>query len=778
MADPLSPVPAPKELGASLSEISRALEDLRERVQQLGGRGAESGPPAEARGDAIVAVDAAVLGSLQEALGLPSSGHPPAEMFGIAMDRTARLLEADRSMLFLLDPERGTLQPTAARGFRRDDLGGVSISSGEGLVGRAFLEGRALSYSRPADATPTDPFIARFPVRDAVAVPVRADDQVVGVLYAGRRGRSVPFTADDVQLLLVIADRVATACAQQRLVDRVTDHVAWMRDLEAFSSQTLVECDLTETLAQACETGCRLLRVRMAALGLPDGQGGLRLASASGLPSGAAAAWDARGDGGLLREVLDSRAPVARRDLRDEPAGAERFLREAGIRGCLVVPLRVNERSVGALYLGDERPRDFSADEVAAAQVLGSLAALAVENHRLFGEVRAAFDALAAAQERMVQSEKSRALGEMASGVSHEFNNILAIILGKIQLMTARAADEGVRESLGQVEEAAWRAADIVRRLQAFASTRLDDATAVTDLNTLVQDAVTLTRGLWKDEAETRGARIEVVTDLGETPPVAGSTAELREAVINLVLNAIDAMPRGGRLGLSTRARDQGVELLVSDSGEGMPEEVRRRAFDPFFSTRSPQRTGLGLSVVHGIVSRHRGRVDVASEEGRGTTVTLWFPGAPPAPGTGQEPVVAVPAREAQAPEGERGPDSVLVLEDEEQIREMLVEALVQAGYRVEAAADGLSGLARFQREPFDAVLTDLSLPERSGLEVARAIKRLRPDTPVVLITGWGHLLDPARMRESGVDLTLVKPFRLERVLAVVAEALRLRRRA
>ncbi len=772
--------PDPRELGASLSEISRALEHLQDRIQRLGGVGAEGVAAPAPSTDTISAVDPKLFGSLPDALGLPSSGYPPSEMFGIAMDRLARLLEADRSMLFLLDPERGTLQPTAARGFRREDLGGVSIAPGEGLVGRAYLEGRLLSYARPADAAPSDPFVARFPVRDAVAVPIRADDQVLGVLYAGRRGRSVPFTAEDVQLLLVIADRVATACAHQHLTDRAADHVARLREIEAFSSQALVGRDLSETLARACETGCRLLGVRVVALGVPDGQGGLRLGAASGLPGPVAEAWHVDLEEGLAREMLETQRPVARRDLRELAAAPEAFLQALDVRGCLLLPLRIHARTVGALYMGDGRPREFSGDAVEAAQVLASLAALAIENERLYGEVRSGFESLRSAQEHMIVSEKTRALGEMAGGVAHEFNNILAIILGKIQLMMARTTDEAYRESLGQVEEAAWRAADIVRRLHAFASTRLDDATAMTDMNTLVHDAVTLTRGLWKNEAETRGLRIEVSTDLEETPPVPGNTAELREAVTNVVLNAIDAMPRGGQIRLSTRARDEGVELSVSDTGEGMSESVRRRIFDPFFSTRSPIRTGLGLSVVHGIIVRHRGRIDVVSEEGRGTTITLWLPAGVPvaSPPAVPAPAAGAPGRPERESDEEDGPGSVLVLEDEEQIRQMLVESLTQAGYRVASAGDGLSGLASFQRERFDVVLADLSLPERSGLEVARDVKRMSPETAVVLLTGWGHLLDPVRLRASGVDLTLVKPFRLERVLAVVAEALRLRRSA
>jgi CheY-like chemotaxis protein len=240
-----------------------------------------------------------------------------------------------------------------------------------------------------------------------------------------------------------------------------------------------------------------------------------------------------------------------------------------------------------------------------------------------------------------------------------------------------------------------------------------------------------------------------------------------------------------------------------------MPEDVRRRVFDPFFTTRSPHRTGLGLSVVHGVVNRHHGSVRVRSEHGGGTTVTLWFPAAHAHTGevSTAAPVVetapnvpeakpeakaegSLPAEQARTevdsadvslgdalskPAAASEAASILVLEDEEHIRTMLVEALSQAGHRVESAVDGLQGLARFQGGQFDVVLTDLSLPECSGLDVARSVKRLRPETPVVLITGWGHLLDPERLRESGVDLMLVKPFRLERVLSVLGDALRLR---
>jgi signal transduction histidine kinase len=708
----------------------------------------------------------------------------------------------------------------AGRGFRRDDLETISIKAGDGLVGQAFQDEQILRSSSGAVSVAEDPFLALFPVRDAVAVPIRAAGHAAGVLYAGRRAPRPPFSEQDVLLLLVIADRVGTALAHRQFVETTGGHINRLRELEVFLGHVLVGQEMEDMLSRACEVACRLGGVRVAALGMPAGSAGLSLAAASGLPAGAVSSWRADTSYGLTGEMFATHRPVLCRDIQSRDGCENDVLREAGLRACLVVPVRLWHQTVGALYLADPEAREFTPDEVAAVQVLASLLALGMENNRLYGEVRTAFEGMASAQDQLVQTEKARAVGAMAGGIANEFNNVLAIVLGKTQLMLTRVPEGPLREGLGAVEEAAWRAADIVRRLQGFAATSMDDGTGPVDLAAVVQDAVAMTRALWKDEAEARGVPIEVVTDVERVPPVEGQVVALREAVMNLIMNAVDAMPRGGRLGVTVRRVDTGVEIHVSDGGEGMPEEVRRRIFDPFFTTRAPHRTGLGLSVVHGVVNRHHGSVRVRSEHGGGTTVTLWFPVAPdrvvesrmpamPAmPAMPEMPVVpevrvapevpvapvmpemsaapempvtpAMPVmsgmddpleREIRAAE----PVSILVLEDEEHIRTMLVEALSAAGHRVESADDGLKGLALFQGGAFDVVLTDLSLPECSGLDVARSVKRMRPETPVVLITGWGHLLDPERLRDSGVDLMLVKPFRLERVLAVVGDAMRLR---
>lgn len=788
-----SPDSSAQVLRDSLGEIRQSLDALADRLRRLeaapsgspptlGVTPADRPPAGSPPADSPDGRDALSVG--QEILAIPSSGLEPAQVFSLAMDRVARLLSADRAMLFVWEPEGSRLVARAGRGFRRDDLETISIKAGDGLVGQAFQDEQILRSSSGAVSVAEDPFLALFPVRDAVAVPVRAAGHAAGVLYAGRRAPRPAFSEQEVLLLLVIADRVGTALAHRQFVETTGSHIGRLRELEVFLGHVLVGQEMEDMLSRACEVACRLAGVRVAALGVPAGSGGLLLAAASGLPAGAVSSWRADTGYGLTGEMFATHRPVLCRDIQSRDGCENDVLREAGLRACLVVPVRLRHQTVGAFYLADPEAREFTPDEVATVQVLASLLALGMENNRLYGEVRTAFEGMASAQDQLVQTEKARVVGAMAGGIANEFNNLLAIVLGKTQLMLTRAPEGPLREGLAAVEEAAWRAADIVRRLQGFAATSMDDGTDPVDLAAVVQDAVALTRALWKDEAEARGAPIELVTDLDRVPPVEGQAAALRESVMNLILNAVDAMPRGGRLGVTLRRVDAGVELHVSDGGEGMPEDVRRRIFDPFFTTRAPHRTGLGLSVVHGVVNRHRGSVRVRSEHGGGTTVTLWFPVAPGHAVEARTPVMPAMPEVPEMPVMEDRPEdeiravataSILVLEDEEQIRTMLVEALSGAGHRVESATDGLTGLARFQGGAFDVVLTDLSLPECSGLDVARSVKRMRPETPVVLITGWGHLLDPERLRDSGVDLMLVKPFRLERVLSVLGDALRLR---
>ena len=809
----------PLALRPCLSELCQALDSLRERLGRWERAPVQPAPRAGDFGGAPAHPDAQSLDIVQEILSVPAAGLPPSELFTLAIDGASRLLAADRAMLFVAESGGTRLVPRSAHGFRREDLESTSIRPGEGIVGRVFKERRVLAYTAGAEGEPSDAFIERFPVGEAIVVPVRAEEDVAGVLYVGRRRLGAGFSANDVLLLLVIADRVGGGLVHQGLLDRRSRHIARLAELAGAAGRLVATRPLADVLGAACEIGRRLVDVAAAAVAVEVATGEVEVLAARGLPAAGASRRVSLREG-VTAELYARGEFLACRDVQSRPTPDRSFLGDAGFHGCLLLPLRLQGGRAGVFYLADTEVRDFSAEEIEAARVLAAMTASAVDSSRSGGERGEALAGGPSTHTRAAQIEKARALGEMAGGLARALNDIFALILGKSRLLLARTHDEPLREGLELLEEAAWRGADVVHRLIALAAPTPDEAARPVDMTALVQDVIALTRPRWEDEAEGRGARIDLVTDLQGAPPVRGSETALREALVNLVLNAVDAMPLGGRLSLATRPREGGVELTLEDTGEGIAEGAQGRVFDPFFTTRSPKRMGLGLTVVQGVVLLHGGRIEISSAPGRGTRVMLWLPGvetllAPPVPAgvppsgtrvgsdrrreteasadTGEPPETGA-ARHAPLEEGEArameegrprggvsapasrsGAASILVLEDEASVRSLLVEALTQAGHKVESATDGAAGLAKLDSGPFDVVLTDLALPQRSGLAIARSVKRLDPRTPVVLITGWGHLLDPERLREHGVDLMLVKPFRIERVLSVVGDALRLR---
>src|SRR5205085_2133466 len=263
-----------------------------------------------------------------------------------------------------------------------------------------------------------------------------------------------------------------------------------------------------------------------------------------------------------------------------------------------------------------------------------------------------------AVQQRLVQGETLRALDELAGGAAHHLNNLLTIIVGRVQLLHRAAGDERAARTLEIIERAAKDGAEVVRRLQQFAGMRRSTPPRAVRLEEIVADVLEMTRGRWQDAARAAGLEIAVDTTLAPAPPIAGDPAALRELLTNLVLNAVDALPRGGRVTIETRAADGGVVLAVTDTGVGMPEEVRRRAHEPFFTTKGVKATGLGLSVAYGIARRHGGDLTLQSEEGRGTTVLVHLPASVEAP----------PAR-PPAPPRRRGPLRILLVDDQPEVR-------------------------------------------------------------------------------------------------------------
>lgn len=367
-------------------------------------------------------------------------------------------------------------------------------------------------------------------------------------------------------------------------------------------------------------------------------------------------------------------------------------------------------------------------------------------------------------RERLAETEKLRALGELASGVAHDFNNLLGAILGRAQLLRRRGFEPEVDSELSVIEKAALDGRETVRRIQEFSRVRRDRRFGAVDLAEVIKDAVEITRGRWKAEAEQRNVAIQVELELAAAPLILGSAAELREVFTNLILNAVDAMPQGGRLRLRCRHDADRVVAEVEDTGVGMTDEIRRHLFDPFFSTKGSKGMGLGMSVVYGIVTRHEGRIEVDTALGRGTRFRLDFPVAPEA----AAPVEA----EAEQPKGPVRPGRILVIDDEPEVAAVVRDVLSLEGHEVDTAFRANDGIRLVSVSAYDLVLTDLGMPDMSGWEVAEKVANMRPGLPVALVTGWGSSLDEEEARRRGIVAVVHKPFEVDELVRVAGEAL------
>ncbi|HTF37490.1 MAG TPA: PAS domain S-box protein, partial [Blastocatellia bacterium] len=365
------------------------------------------------------------------------------------------------------------------------------------------------------------------------------------------------------------------------------------------------------------------------------------------------------------------------------------------------------------------------------------------------------------ASERAAQADKLHALGQLASGVAHNFNNILAAILGHAQLIKRDCQDEGLAQRMDIIEQAALDGAQTVKRIQAFGVQQSESVNEVVDLNQIVQDSTTLTRARWYDEAQARGLQYDVELDLQQVSSVRGSGSELREVFVNIILNALDAMPQGGRLKIATETKSGFVRTSLTDSGIGMTSEVCDHIFEPFFTTKGVMGTGLGLAVSHSIIERHGGRIEARSSLGKGATFTISLPVAEKLHRK------TTLDREARAKTA-----NVLVVDDDQRVRDALVGMLNSAGHRTDDAGSGQEALAKLEHAPFDLVFTDLSMPEMDGWAVASEVRRRWPGVKVVLITGYAV---PPELVASNRDLVsdvIFKPIRFDDLTSTLSQVL------
>ncbi|MBI2466311.1 MAG: GAF domain-containing protein, partial [Candidatus Rokubacteria bacterium] len=663
----------------------------------------------------------------------------------------ARTIECDSVGVWLANPASGHLEPFAGHHVPpvlREPVRRTWIDlETTPFYAEAIAQRRVVASTEvPGDPRIPGSLKAAAPHRTQLFAPIVVRDRLIGALIAVWWERVREFSDRELTLVEAMASQAGAAIENARLFRENQRKLEELSVLYELSRAVTGQLDVAELVQAIHREVGRVLDARNIAILFYDEERrefevALRVLDGEADPN---PDRRYRLGHGLMSVVVQRRQALRTSDYAEtcRQEGVEPVRELLRFRNWLGAPMIAGDRVWGVLALRDAARPFTEADEQLLSNI-ASLTALAVRSARLYEERTRAYGELASAQDRLVRAEKLRALGEMAGGVAHDFNNLLAVILGRTQLLLKQTQDPTLRRHLDVIQTVAMDGAQTVRRIQEVARMRRARPFRPVNLTAIVEEVVEVTRSRWKDEAQAHGHRVEIHVETRAVPEVAGDPAELREALTNLVFNALDAMPEGGRLVLETGVEGDWVYCIIVDTGVGMSEDVRHRVFDPFFTTKGERGTGLGLSVVYGIVTRHGGEIDVRSAPGRGSVFTIRLPVAREVP--------AVAPGLSPAPRPRPGA-RILVVEDEAEVRDVLVEILEAQGHAVTPCADGESGVARLRTEPFDLVFTDLGMPGMSGWEVARLVKLERPGTPVALVTGWSDQIDPAEALGRGVD--------------------------
>jgi PAS domain S-box-containing protein len=561
--------------------------------------------------------------------------------------------------------------------------------------------------------------------------------------------------------------RMQAQLSRLDLLQRTTRAIAERQDLSSIYRVILtrLEEDLPVDFGCICEYDGAARALKVASIGAASAAytDALQLRTGASLPA----------DEQILARCI-SGAVVYEPDVRETPFSFAQRLGTAGLHSLVAAPLVVESKIFGVLLVARRGLGAFSSGDCEFLRQLSEHVALAAHQVQLHTALQGAYDELRQSQQIILQQERLRALGQMASGVAHDINNAISPIALYTESILEREPNlsERARDQLRIVQRAIEDVAQTVAKMREFYRPRDGADLQPIELNPLIEQALQSTRARWHDMPQERGAVIDARAELDpEAPLVVGSQSDIRDALTNLIFNAVDAMPEGGRLTVRTRragAAPEGgerVDLEVSDTGFGMDEETKRRCLEPFFTTKGERGTGMGLAMVYGMARRHGAELEIESAPGAGTTVRLRLRAA--ATATIRQPAAPAPASLPSL--------RILLVDDDPLVLESLLRVLTGEGHQVEGAEGGEAGVERFSsahREgaPFNIVITDLGMPFVDGRAVAAAVKTAAPGTPVILLTGWGERLQAEHTIPANVDRVLSKPPRMAELRRALAE--------
>ncbi|MFQ6082195.1 MAG: GAF domain-containing protein [Candidatus Aminicenantia bacterium] len=621
-------------------------------------------------------------------------------------------------------------------------------------------------YDEEKESLPTEVVTIGIPAKSYIGIPLIVKEKVIGVISVQGYQKRM-FNEEHENLLTSIANQVALTIDNARLFKESKDRAERLLTISqitrAFSS-TLNTESIFDILVDQIK---RIIPFDSIGIYRYDEKNqffkvvGVKGIGKELFPDSLEFSME---HSGIESEVVKSMKPILMKEIKEKSKLKPmlKIVFKLGIRSFLALPIIYENKCIAVLSLASTQKNIYNVEHIKILNELVGNLAISLKNAEYYQELKNAYSKLKETQKQLVMTEKLRALGEISGGVAHDFNNILGAILGRAQLLRQKLADPEMSKGLEIIEKAAVDGAEIVRRIQEFTRTRAEKFLGEVDLNQVVEESLALTRSKWKNEVEAKGIKIVINKNLGEVPPVAGNPAELKEALTNIILNSIDALPQGGEISISTFSEEDKARLEITDNGIGMPPEVKERAFDPFFSTKGVQGTGLGLSVVYGIITRHQGEIELESEEKKGTTISILLPKVKKKRRRVKEKPLSTKKEKTDL--------DVLVIDDDENIRLLLADILKPHGHRVTLAGSGQEGIEAFKKGKFDLVLTDIGMPEISGWEVAKKIKSISPQIVIGFITGWAMQLNEEELDRAGISLVITKPFKIEKILEVISQ--------
>jgi|GEM_PF-1511628 len=698
-------------------ETSRNLDKIKPRFP-LRSAGTDSGlreAPADGAAEDGLVRPREVEALLLEINRAITTTRPLDDVIRLVLDGIIQLTGTDRGFLMLKVGPRGKLKFIVARDKHKQTLAGEQFNISQGFVQKTLRSRRILYMD---DALRDQRFkmhesIYHLALRTIICAPLRLGERTIGVIYADSQTRVSTFNERKLDLLRLFASQAAVAIENARLYRESQRSEEKYRTLVESAADIILSVDPKGRVAYVNPALRQVLGLGVDELGSLNGK----------------LSWVHSDDRSRLRSRF-------RDALEGRPA------RDVEFRGIH------SDGSTRWLSLFLQPLRNGASGKLRGVQ--GIIRDVTAQREMYW---------------KMSQGEKLRALGELAGGVAHDFNNILGVMIPRLEMITSRLSDEKCLRDIGTVTRAARDGEEIVKRIRNFTRTEQpSDQLSEVDLNRIAMESVEFTRPVWgrSASAESPTTLHEVKIDLRADGRMSGCESELREMFTNIIFNAVDAMPNGGTIRIRSWNAGDRIFCTVSDSGTGMTDEVRKCVFNPFFTTKGKRGTGLGLSVVYGIVTRHSGEIDVKSAPGRGTEFTISLP--------------RLPESETASEPGEHPEDAaaamqkILIVDDELGVREVLTEILREFGFDVTAAENGQQALRCMDKEPFGIVFTDLDIPGMNGLELSRAIKARHAETKVLLFTGWRVEKEDEKLQQAGVDQVLPKPIVMDQIRAALSE--------